>query len=226
MNEKEILGFEKYRGEIYWALSRCYSPPEKSIGDVLKILEAGLCATGSQAISQAVMMRSELKRGVTVENLDVQFAKLFIGPYYLLAPPFGSIYLDNKRQIMGDSTLDVAKRYLAAKAQGSIRKLVVGVIVHPQVPLVLRCFDTHAGLVPIRGMIGLDFQKSTAAGSIVDNVNHLLRGGGTDSQFFASRIDRHERGTGTFPDIDVISRLHVEVIGRFNYQVGSSLIYD
>ena len=114
MNDKEILRVEKYRGDIYWALSRCYSPPEKSIGDVLKRLEAGLCATGSNAISPAVMMRSELKTAVTVEDLEVQFAKLFIGPYHLLAPPFGSIYLENKRQIMGDSTLDVANHYLAA----------------------------------------------------------------------------------------------------------------
>jgi len=114
MNEKEILRVEKYRSEIYWALSRCYSPPEKSIDAVLKRLEAGLCATGSNAISQAVMMRSELKTAVTFQDIEVQFAKLFIGPYHLLAPPFGSIYLDNKREVMGDSTLDVARRYLAA----------------------------------------------------------------------------------------------------------------
>ena len=112
MNEKEILSVEYYRSEVYRALSICYSPPQKNIGDVLKRLEAGLCATGSSAISQVVLMRNELKAAVTVEDFEVQFAKLFIGPYHLLAPPFGSIYLDNNRQIMGDSTLDVAKRYL------------------------------------------------------------------------------------------------------------------
>ena len=74
MNEKEILTAEKFRSDIYWALSRCYSPAEKRIGDVLKVLEAGLCATGSSAISQAVMMRSELKTDVTVEDIEVQFA--------------------------------------------------------------------------------------------------------------------------------------------------------
>lgn len=114
MKDKEILSIEKYRSDIYRALSSCYNPPEKSIGDNLKRLEAGLCATGSNAISQVVMMRGELNTAVTVFDLEVQFAKLFIGPYQILAPPFGSIYLDNKRQIMGDSTQDVVKRYLAA----------------------------------------------------------------------------------------------------------------
>ena len=113
MKDKEILSVEKYRSDIYRALSSCYNPPEKGISDVLKRLEAGLCATGSNAISQVVMMRNELNTGVTVNDLKIQFAKLFIGPYQLLAPPFGSIYLDGKHQIMGDSTLDVVKRYSA-----------------------------------------------------------------------------------------------------------------
>ena len=114
MNDKEILSNEKYRSDIYRALSSCYNPPGIGIGDDLKRLEAGLCATRSNAISQVVMMRSELNTGVTVDDLKIQFAKLFIGPYQLLAPPFGSIYLDGKRQIMGDSTLNVVSRYLAA----------------------------------------------------------------------------------------------------------------
>lgn len=114
MKDKEILSVEKYRSDIYRALSSCYNPPEKGISDVLKRLEAGLRATGSNAISQVVMMLSELDTGVTVGDLKVQFAKLFVGPYQLLAPPFGSIYLDGKHQIMGDSTLDVVKRYYAA----------------------------------------------------------------------------------------------------------------
>jgi len=114
MNENDVLSIEKYRSELYRAFSKCYSPPEPGISEVLKQLETGLCATGSIAISQVIMMRSELNTSISVDDLEIQFAKLFIGPYQLLAPPFGSIYLDDKRQIMGDSTLDVVKRYLAA----------------------------------------------------------------------------------------------------------------
>jgi len=114
MKDKEILSIEKYRSDIYRALSSCYNPPEKGIADVLKRLEAGLCATGSNAISQVVMMRNDLNTGVTVDDLKIQFAKLYIGPYKVLAPPFGSVYLDDKHQIMGESTLDVIKRYSAA----------------------------------------------------------------------------------------------------------------
>ncbi len=114
MDHTEILSFEKYRSEIYHAFSSCYCPPDRELGDTLRLLETGLCAIESNAISQVMMMRNELQSDITVNDLDIQFAKLFIGPYQLLAPPFGSIYLEDKRQVMGDSTLDVVKRYLAA----------------------------------------------------------------------------------------------------------------
>lgn len=111
MSESAILIIEKQRSEIYRAFSHCYYLPDENLGSILKTLETGLCATGSNAISHVVLMRSELNTGLTLDDLRVEFSKLFIGPYQLLAPPYGSVYLDNQRQIMGDSTLDVVKRY-------------------------------------------------------------------------------------------------------------------
>jgi len=114
MDDSAILSIEKHRSDIYRAFSHCYSLPDTGVGNVLKSLEAGLCAIGSNAISHVVLMRSELNTSLTLDDLKIQFSKLFIGPYQLLAPPYGSVYLDDQRQIMGDSTLDVAKRYLGA----------------------------------------------------------------------------------------------------------------
>ena len=37
-----------------------------------------------------------------------------MGPYTLFAAPYGSVYLDGERKIMGDSTLDVKTRYREA----------------------------------------------------------------------------------------------------------------
>ncbi|MBI4709943.1 MAG: molecular chaperone TorD family protein [Nitrospirae bacterium] len=45
------------------------------------------------------------------EDLSVEYAKLFVGPYELKAPPYGSVYLDNAKIVMGDSTMKVIKLY-------------------------------------------------------------------------------------------------------------------
>ncbi|RJQ41413.1 MAG: dehydrogenase [Nitrospiraceae bacterium] len=45
------------------------------------------------------------------EELLVAYAKLFVGPNELLAPPYGSIYLDGERRVMGDSTMETIKMY-------------------------------------------------------------------------------------------------------------------
>jgi TorA maturation chaperone TorD len=46
-----------------------------------------------------------------IDALRIDYSRLFIGPYRLLAPPYGSVYLENTRRIMGNSTLDVRNKY-------------------------------------------------------------------------------------------------------------------
>jgi TorA maturation chaperone TorD len=43
--------------------------------------------------------------------MAIDHARLFVGPFALLAPPYGSVYLEGERRCMGDSTLDVGSRY-------------------------------------------------------------------------------------------------------------------
>jgi len=45
------------------------------------------------------------------EDLSGEYARLFVGPYELKAPPYGSVYLDHERRVMGDSTMAVLKMY-------------------------------------------------------------------------------------------------------------------
>ena len=47
---------------------------------------------------------------VELESLIVDFSSLFVGPYNLLASPYGSVYLEDGK-FMGDSTLDVRNCY-------------------------------------------------------------------------------------------------------------------
>ena len=46
-----------------------------------------------------------------LESLKIDYSKLFVGPYGLLAPPYGSVYLEDTRRVMGNSTMDVRNTY-------------------------------------------------------------------------------------------------------------------
>ncbi|UTW70898.1 molecular chaperone TorD family protein [Anaerobacillus sp. HL2] len=39
-----------------------------------------------------------------VTKLKVDFAKLFVGPFDVLAPPYSSVYLNEGRAVYGEST--------------------------------------------------------------------------------------------------------------------------
>ena len=53
----------------------------------------------------------------TVETLAVEYARLFMGPFQLVAPPYGSIYLDDAKVVMGESTARVAAFYSSCGMQ-------------------------------------------------------------------------------------------------------------
>src|SRR4030043_2079977 len=53
----------------------------------------------------------ETIRKYSNEDLAVEYARLFVGPYELKAPPYGSVYLDGGRRVMGDSTMEVVRIY-------------------------------------------------------------------------------------------------------------------
>jgi TorA maturation chaperone TorD len=46
-----------------------------------------------------------------LDSLKLDHTKLFIGPYKMLAPPYGSVYLENRHKLMDDSTIDVLNIY-------------------------------------------------------------------------------------------------------------------
>ena len=66
------------------------------------------------AVTSVQNMRQEFKAGANLEPLKVDFAKLFVGPYNLSAAPYGSVYLEGGRKMMGNSTHDAKNRYREA----------------------------------------------------------------------------------------------------------------
>lgn len=48
------------------------------------------------------------------EDLRVEHARLFLGPFEVAAPPYGSVYRDGPKVLMGPSTLAVQRAYRKA----------------------------------------------------------------------------------------------------------------
>ena len=100
-------------GDCFRLLAVFFCEPEKQVWieeDLCSRLDALLTELGLAAAHEAKLMGNAL-RGISDEQLQVDYAALFVGPFELIAPPYGSVYLDGARKIMGDTTLQVRRLY-------------------------------------------------------------------------------------------------------------------
>jgi TorA maturation chaperone TorD len=98
------------RRDAYQHLSACYYLPEEDTVIKLPELEEAMGSEYPEAAKHVSNMSVETE----LEQLVIDYSMLFLGPFKLLAPPYGSIYLESGRRIMGDSTLDAHSRYREA----------------------------------------------------------------------------------------------------------------
>ena len=112
---------EEHRRDAYKLLSTCYYLPEEETWAKLAELEESMAGQYAQAAGHVSSMRGEPE----IEQLRIDYSRLFVGPYQLLAPPYGSVYLEGGRRVMGDSTLDAQKRYreVGLDISGDIEKV-------------------------------------------------------------------------------------------------------
>jgi len=94
-------------------LSSCFYEPQKKLfleEDLFGNLTEGL----KQVCPDAAGFSSNMERSIhnyEDKELNVEYAKLFVGPFELLAPPYGSVYLDEGKRVLGDSTMKVIETY-------------------------------------------------------------------------------------------------------------------
>ncbi len=101
---KESLSQEEYRGDSYKLLSECYYLADEGLIENLSGLDTKMGGTFSD-------IAKHCPRISDIASLAVDYSKLFVGPYGLLAPPYGSVYLEDTRRVMGNSTMDVRTKY-------------------------------------------------------------------------------------------------------------------
>jgi len=102
--------------KIYRLLAACFYPPQKILFEKERLFE-NLHSLVKVSMPEASATYEQL--GVcfaqnSEEELTVAYAELFVGPFELAAPPYGSVYLDGARRVMGDSTIETMKLYEAA----------------------------------------------------------------------------------------------------------------
>lgn len=119
MDTNNFMHNEPSRMEIFGLLSECYRLPDVKLLEKTHQLEMLMGDISTPAASAVRQIREALESNPDVEQLKIEYSRLFVGPYTLLVPPYGSVYLDGERKMMGDSTLDVIERYREAGLQTS-----------------------------------------------------------------------------------------------------------
>jgi len=102
------------REDVYRLLAACYYPPTGAFSE--EQCCNSLAALLADAVPEAAGHAAEaslFNDSHTPEELSVEHARLFMGPFHVVAPPYGSIYLDDSRTVMGASTVKVADFYHA-----------------------------------------------------------------------------------------------------------------
>ncbi|UCZ57039.1 molecular chaperone TorD family protein [Desulfurispirillum indicum] len=109
----EYAQYEAQRANGFKLLAALFYEPEKELFTSEKIF-AQLTEIVKKVCPDELKFFTALEPALQNyhdQELLVEYAQLFVGPAELIAPPYGSVYLDEERQLMGDSTLEVIKIY-------------------------------------------------------------------------------------------------------------------
>ena len=110
----------EHRAGIYKLLSVCFQTPDDKLSGYL----SELCKSLGIAYPDIFENRSpKLTATEDVEELKLEHARLFIGPFKLLAPPYGSMYLDSEEHLMTNSTLDLLSRFKEENIDVAIQEI-------------------------------------------------------------------------------------------------------
>ncbi len=197
MKISDFILKEKTRGDCYRLLSACFYQPQKEAfiqEEFFKNLGGLLKQTSADAATHASVMEKAFLK-CSEDDLLVAYAKLFVGPNELLAPPYGSVYLDGEKMLMGDSTMEVIKMYekQGLSMDSEFRNLPDHVTVEMEFMYYLIFKETEA-LDKSEWDIALDYLKTQEL--FLDNFlkrwfkpfcDKIKQG--TDNEFYTSLVD-------------------------------------
>jgi len=100
------------RADVYRLLSACYYQPDDAFleEEVFSQLKTALAKASPGGVIDAAALDDCFKSS-GVEVLMLDYSRLFLGPFEILAKPYGSVYLDGEKIVMGDSTMQALELY-------------------------------------------------------------------------------------------------------------------
>jgi len=109
---RTLLEQEAARSVVYQKMADAFRPPSPALFEDIKFLAAALEGLGSDGAADAARLAAGRYAETDRQAITIDHAALFVGPFLAPAPPYGSVYLEDKRQLMGASTIEVRQHYL------------------------------------------------------------------------------------------------------------------
>ena len=100
------------RGDCFKLLAACFYEPERAlfieeqVGEKLGMLFDNLVPDDARIAREMVKFVEQLGQ----EKMSIDHAVLFVGPFELLAAPYGSVYIEKKRRVIGESSVKPARK--------------------------------------------------------------------------------------------------------------------
>lgn len=112
ITEQELLR----RGDTFKLLAACFYEPDKDLLQEQHVCDnlAGLLREIAPSAAAAAEAMATALAETAQQQLSIDHASLFVGPFELPAAPYGSVYLERQRRTMGDSTMMVQRFYREA----------------------------------------------------------------------------------------------------------------
>ena len=113
----ELMQAAQRQSDAYRLLAACFYQPDREM-----FVEENLCANlaglmqeiSLPAVGEACRRMAQSLAENNQEELLIEYSALFLGPFGAPAHPYGSVYLEQERKLMGDSTMEVLKLYAEA----------------------------------------------------------------------------------------------------------------
>ena len=134
------------RGVVYRLLSLCFCEPEPETRQILVNLRDQLCNHFPQYCQEAEQLQALF--GMTDDDLldrKVEYARLFLSSVARTVPPYGSVYLEEERKLMGESTMAVQRFYGRYNLKLEIRDAPDHIAVELEFMHYLACADPLDG---------------------------------------------------------------------------------
>lgn len=104
---------QQIQADIFKLLAACFYKPEKEVlidNNLPGTLASLVKNISDEAYRGAVKMKEALSTH-PIEDLQVEYTRLFIGPFGVAVPPYGSYYLEKSGEVMGETTQKVMQLY-------------------------------------------------------------------------------------------------------------------